>query len=211
MSTGRGTRSQRFFARWYPDFMQRAEEAGQAEVRARHLARARGRTLDLGTGNGFSVPHYTAAVTELVMVEPNPALRDQLQRRTQDVRARAWQVLDGDAYALPFEDASFDTVSASLVFCSLDRPEAALAELARVLRPGGSFLFHEHVRGTGLLRVLHEVVTPLQVRIADGCHPNRDFLATLGRSDFEVTEVEHLRMPGPPARVTPMVVGTAVR
>jgi ubiquinone/menaquinone biosynthesis C-methylase UbiE len=211
MSGGRGTRRQRFFARWYPDFMQRAEEAGQAEVRARHLARAHGRTLDLGTGNGFSVPHYTADVTELVMVEPNPVLRDQLQRRTQDIRARAWQVIDGDAYDLPFEDGAFDTVSASLVFCSLDRPEAALAELARVLKPGGRFLFHEHVRGTGLLRVLHEVVTPLQARIADGCHPNRDFLALLDRSPFEVADVEHLRMPGPPARVTPMVVGTAVR
>lgn len=210
MTDGPGTRSQRFFARWYPDLMQRAEDAGQADIRARHLARAQGRALDLGTGNGFSVPHYTAAVAELVMVEPNPGLRQQLQRRTADIRATAWEIVDGDAYALPFPDASFDTVSASLVFCSLDRPEAALAELARVLKPGGTFLFHEHVRGTGLLRVLHEVATPLQSRIADGCHLNRDFLGLLDRSAFEVTEVEHLRMPGPPARITPMVVGAAV-
>lgn len=211
MTDGPGTRRQRFFARWYPDLMQRSEDAGQAAIRAKHLARAHGRVLDLGTGNGFSVPHYTTAVTELVMVEPNPGLRKQLQRRTADIRARAWEILDGDAYALPFPDGSFDTVSASLVFCSLERPDAALAELARITKPGGSFLFHEHVRGTGLLRVLHEVVTPLQVRIADGCHPNRDFLALLGRSPFEVVDVEHLRMPGPPARVTPMVVGAAVR
>ncbi|GAA1527731.1 class I SAM-dependent methyltransferase [Nocardioides humi] len=211
MTDGPGTRRQRFFARWYPDMMQRSEDAGQAAIRARHLARATGRVLDLGTGNGFSVPHYTAAVTELAMVEPNPVLRRQLQRRTADIRARAWQVVDGDAYALPFADASFDTVTASLVFCSLDRPEAALAELARVVRPGGTFLFHEHVRGTGLLRVLHEVATPLQSRVADGCHLNRDFLGLLDRSPFAVAEVEHLRMPGPPARVTPMVVGSAIR
>ncbi|KRC51419.1 MULTISPECIES: class I SAM-dependent methyltransferase [unclassified Nocardioides] len=211
MSTGRGTRGQRFFARWYPSVMGRAEEAGQAAIRARHLAHASGRTLDLGTGNGYSVPHYPPAVTELVMVEPNPALREQLQRRTQDIRARAWQILDGDAYDLPFADASFDTVSASLVFCSLERPEAALAELARVLRPGGSFLFHEHVRGTGLRRVLQEVATPLQVRVADGCHPNRDFLGMFRDSPFRVAEVEHLRMPGGAATVVPMVVGTAVR
>ncbi|MBM7516277.1 class I SAM-dependent methyltransferase [Nocardioides nitrophenolicus] len=211
MTDGAGTRAQRRFARWYPDLMQRAEDAGQAEIRARHLAAARGRVLDLGTGNGFSVPHYPAAVTELVMVEPNPGLRRRLQRRTADIRARAWEIVDGDAYDLPFADASFDTVSASLVFCSLDRPEAALAELARVVRPGGSFLFHEHVRGTGLLRVLHEVATPLQSLIADGCHLNRDFLGLLESSAFRVTEVERLRMPGPPARVTPMVVGVAVR
>lgn len=209
MSEGAGTRSQRFFARWYPDVMQRAEDAGQAEIRARHLTRAQGRVLDLGTGNGFSVPHYTAEVTELVMLEPNPALRGQLQRRTADIRARAWQIVDGDAYALPFADASFDTVAASLVFCSLDRPAAALAELARVLRPGGIFLFHEHVRGTGLRRVVQEVATPLQRRIADGCRPNRDFVGLLRRSPFTVTDVDELRMPAGAVTVVPMVVGAA--
>ncbi|WP_418062206.1 class I SAM-dependent methyltransferase [Pimelobacter simplex] len=209
MSEGAGTRSQRFFARWYPDVMQRAEDAGQAEIRARHLTRAQGRVLDLGTGNGFSVPHYTAEVTELVMLEPNPALRAQLQRRTADIRARAWQIVDGDAYALPFADASFDTVAASLVFCSLDRPAAALAELARVLRPGGTFLFHEHVRGTGLRRVVQEVATPLQRRIADGCRPNRDFVGLLRRSPFTVTDVDELRMPAGAVTVVPMVVGAA--
>lgn len=209
MSEGAGTRSQRFFARWYPDVMQRAEDAGQAAIRARHLTRAQGRVLDLGTGNGFSVPHYTAEVTELVMLEPNPALRAQLQRRTADIRARAWQIVDGDAYALPFADASFDTVAASLVFCSLDRPAAALAELARVLRPGGTFLFHEHVRGTGLRRVVQEVATPLQRRIADGCRPNRDFVGMLRRSPFTVTDVDELRMPAGAVTVVPMVVGAA--
>ncbi|WP_418060244.1 class I SAM-dependent methyltransferase [Pimelobacter simplex] len=210
MSEGAGTRSQRLFARWYPDVMQRAEDAGQAAIRARHLARAHGRVLDLGTGNGFSVPHYTAEVTELVLLEPNPALRAQLQRRTADIRARAWQIVDGDAYALPFADGSFDTVAASLVFCSLDRPGAALAELARVLRPGGTFLFHEHVRGSGLRRVVQEVATPLQRRIADGCRPNRDFVGSLRRSPFTITELEELRMPGGAVTVVPMVVGAAM-
>ena len=206
-----GTWGQRLFARWYPGLMQRSEDAGQAAIRARHLARASGRVLDLGTGNGFSVPHYTNAVTELVMVEPNPGLRAQLQRRTADIRARAWQIVDGDASALPFEDASFDTVAASLVFCSLDRPADALAELARVTSPGGTLLFHEHVRGTGLRRVVQEVATPLQRRLADGCRPNRDFVGLVRRSAFELGEVEELRMPGGAATVVPMVVGSAVR
>lgn len=206
----RGTRSQRFFARWYPGVMDRAERAGQAEIRARHLGAVRGRTLDLGTGNGFSVPHYTAAVTELVMLEPNPALRAQLQRRTQSVRARAWQIVDGDAAALPFDDDSFDSVAASLLFCSLPDPAAALREVARVLRPGGVFYFHEHVRGEGLRRVLQHVAAPLQARVADGCRPDRDFLGLLAASPLEVVEVEHRPMPGGAATVVPMVVGRAL-
>jgi ubiquinone/menaquinone biosynthesis C-methylase UbiE len=191
--------------------MGKAEEAGQAEIRKGHLARARGRTLDVGTGSGFSVRHYPPDVSELVMVEPNPALRDQLHRRTSEILAWSWRIVDGDVYDLPFEDGAFDTVSASLVFCSLDQPDRALAELARVLKPGGEFLFHEHVRGTGLRRVLQEVVAPVQARIADGCRPNRDFLGLLGRSPFQLQTVEHLRMPGGAPPVVPMVVGVADR
>lgn len=211
MTAGRGTRGQRLFAWWYPRMMERVEQAGQADIRHRLLAQASGRVLDLGTGSGFSVPHYTRAVTELVMVEPNPMLRAQLQRRAADIRPPAWQIVDGDAHALPFDDDSFDVASASLVFCSLDDPSRALAELARVVRPGGTLLFHEHVRGTGLLRVLHEVATPLQRRVADGCHPNRDFLGLLERSPWRLREVEHVPMPGGAGAVVPMVVGVAVR
>ena len=208
-TSSRGTRGQRFFARWYPGVMDRAERAGQADIRARHLAAARGRTLDIGTGNGFSVAHYPSAVTELVMLEPNPALRAQLQRRTQGIRAAAWQIVDGDAAHLPFGDDAFDTVAASLLFCSLPAPGAALREVARVLRPGGTFLFHEHVRGEGLRRVLQEVAAPVQRRLADGCRPNRDFLALLAAAPLEVVEVEHRPMPGGAATVVPMVVGRA--
>lgn len=210
MSQAQGTRSQRFFAKWYPAAMKRVEDAGQADIRARNLAPAAGRTLDLGTGNGFSVRHYPSSVTELVMLEPNPALRAQLQQHTADIRAQAWQIVDGDAYALPFDDDSFDTVAASLVFCSLDRPGSALEEVARVLKPGGAFLFHEHVRGTGLRRLVQEAITPLQKRIADGCHPNRDFEGELRRSPLTIEQIEHLRMPSGPAPVVPMVVGWAV-
>ena len=209
MTERQGTRKQRFFAKWYPAMMQRVEEAGQGDIRTRNLASAHGRTLDLGTGNGFSVRHYPPAVSELVMLEPNPALRAKLQQHTADIRAAAWQIVDGDAYDLPFEDDFFDTVSASLLFCSLERPAAALDELARVLRPGGQFLFHEHVRGTGLRRVAQELITPLQKRFADGCHPNRDFEGTLRRSRFDITTIEHLRMPSAPAVVVPLVVGSA--
>ncbi|WP_280490527.1 class I SAM-dependent methyltransferase, partial [Nocardia farcinica] len=140
------TFGRRSFARWYPRFMDRVERAGQADIRRDQLAHARGRTLEIGAGSGLSVPHYPDQLEELVLLEPNPDLRAQLAARTDtpDVPVR---VIDGDAHALDFPDAAFDTVTASLVFCSLRDPARALAEVHRVLRPGGVFLFHEHVRG----------------------------------------------------------------
>ena len=85
------------------------------------------------------------------------------------------QVTDGDVHDLDFPDRSFDTVTASLVFCSVTDPVRALREIHRVLRPGGRLLFHEHVRGHGVRAVLQDLLTPLQRRMADGCHANRDF------------------------------------
>ncbi|TIC85905.1 class I SAM-dependent methyltransferase [Nocardioides sp. GY 10113] len=208
MSSERGTLGQRVFARIYPRVMERAERGAHGALRARHLSRARGRTLDLGTGNGYSVPHYPAEVAELVMVEPNPVLRGQLQGVVGRIRAPRWEILDGDAYRLPFEDDSFDTVAASLVFCSLDDPDLALREVHRVLRAEGTFLFHEHVRGRGARGVVHDLISPVQRRLGDGCRPNRDFLDTVGRSPFDLVEVEELDMPGGSAWV-PLVIGAA--
>ncbi|WP_067650324.1 class I SAM-dependent methyltransferase [Nocardia harenae] len=201
------TLGQRCFAAWYPRFMDRVDRAGQAGLRRAQLAAARGRTLEIGAGNGLSVPHYPAELTELVLLEPNAALREQLSTRDD----LPLTVLDGDAHALAFPDASFDTVTASLVFCSVRDPALALAEVHRVLRPGGRFLFHEHVRGTGALGALQDLLTPVQRRLADGCHANRDFEALLAASPLTVTEVFHTRMPTALPTIAPLVIGTAER
>lgn len=131
------TFGERFFASWYPRFMARVERAGQAGVRRAQLAGARGRTLEIGAGSGLSVPHYPDDLTELVLLEPNPALRTRLTVLAHSPAAPI-TVVDGDAHALEFPDGSFDTVTASLVFCSVRDPDRALAEVHRVLRPGGS-------------------------------------------------------------------------
>ncbi|WP_025348517.1 class I SAM-dependent methyltransferase [Nocardia nova] len=204
------TFGQRQFARWYPGFMARVDRAGQADVRRTQLAHAHGRTLEIGVGNGLSLPNYPDDLEELVLLEPNPALRDQLATR-DDAPDIPVTIVDGDAHDLDFPDADFDTATASLVFCSLRDPARALGELHRVLRPGGRFLFHEHVRGTGLRGTIQDLATPLQRRLADGCHANRDFESLLEASDFEVTEIEHTRMPTMMPTIVPLVVGTARR
>ncbi|UMG93282.1 class I SAM-dependent methyltransferase [Nocardioides sp. TF02-7] len=210
MTTGT-SRGQRVFARWYPRMMQRVEDAGQADVRRDQLAQARGRTLEIGAGTGFSVPFYTGLVDDLTLLEPNAALRTALEGRAGEAAARSTTVTDGDAHALAFPDATFDTVTASLVFCSLADPARALAEVHRVLRPGGRFLFHEHVRGSGFRGVLQDLATPLQRRLADGCHANRDFVGLLLDSPFELDELAHLRMPTVVPTIVPLVVGAARR
>lgn len=210
-TASRASRGQRTFARWYPRMMQRVEDAGQAALRRDQLAQARGRTLEIGAGNGFSVPHYTERVAELTLLEPNAALRAGLEAHLDRAVPRRTTVVDGDAHALDFPDRSFDTVTASLVFCSVADPARALAEVHRVLKPGGRFLFHEHVRGHGLRGLLQDVLTPLQRRLADGCHANRDFAGLLMSSPFELDELTHHRMPTAVPTIVPLVIGAARR
>lgn len=211
MTSSTATRGQRFFASWYPSLMGRSESAGQGEMRREQLAQASGRTLEIGAGNGFSVPYYTDQVTELTLIEPNAVFREQLVATVEDAVPHDVSVADGDVHALDYADASFDTVTASLVFCSVTDPQRALAEIHRVLRPGGRFLFHEHVRGHGLRGLVQDLMTPLQRRLADGCHANRDFEALLFESDLELDELVRTRMPAAAPTIVPLVVGAARR
>lgn len=203
----------RFFTVWYPRLMSISERAGQADVRAAQLSRARGRTLEVGAGSGLSLPHYGDAVTDLVLVEPDADFRHALLQAVDDHAgpARPSTVVDADVHELPFDDASFDTVTASFTFCSVEDPAVGMAELHRVLRPGGQFLFHEHVRGHGLLARFQDLMAPLQVALAAGCHPNRDFLEILRRSPLQVDEVVRGRMPRAFPTVSPVVHGVASR
>lgn len=120
-------------------------------------------------------------------------------------------VADGDVHDLPFPDGSFDTVTASLPFCSVDDPGHALIEVHRVLGPGRRFLFHEHVRGGPVRDVVQDLLTPVQRRQAGGCRANRDFESTPSPSPLTLESVEHLRMPTAIPTLVPLVVGSAVR
>ena len=203
----------RLFAGWYPKLMGLAERAGQAEVRAVQLATASGRTLEVGAGSGLSLPHYTDAVDELTLLEPDADFRKRLMNTLRQLAGApwSWSVVDGDAHRLPFDDASFDTVTASFTFCSVARPADALVEVRRVLRPGGRFLFHEHVRGEGVRARLQDALAPLQVAVAGGCHPNRDFEALLVASPLHVQSLVHGVMPRGFPTVKPVVYGAASR
>lgn len=195
------------FARLYDLSLAQAERAGMRERRRALIAAAGGRTLELGAGTGLNVEHYTDAVTELTLAEPEPAMRRLLARR---VAARGvGSVIDARAESLPFADGSLDTVLCTLVLCTVEDPAAALAEVARVLAPGGRFLFIEHVRAeSAWLGALQDSLHGPWRRLAVGCRCNRRTARIMHEAGFEV-DARQARWRRVPPIVAPLILGSA--
>jgi SAM-dependent methyltransferase len=207
-------RSHRVFAAIYEHLLAANEDAGLRELRAGLLRSARGRTLEIGAGTGLNLAHYTHEVTELVLTEPDPAMAKRLRARLDGDASLApagAKVHEAAAEALPFPESSFDTVVTTLVLCSVHDPEAALAEVARVLKPGGDLLFAEHVRdadGSRRARWQARLDRPWSACMG-GCHPGRE-TDRLIDARFVVHERRAAEFPGPgTALVKPLVSGVA--
>lgn len=201
------------FARFYDRLSRGAEDHGLGELRDRLLAGLSGRVLEVGAGNGLNLRHIPAAVAEVVAVEPEPYLR----ARASEIAAATGvetRVIGATAGRLPLDDASFDAGVTSLVLCSVPRQEEALAELFRVIRPGGELRFLEHVAATtsGLRwtqRALDATVWPW---FGGGCHTARDTTTAITDAGFELVEVDRFRFPeSPTSPVSPHVLGVARR
>ncbi|MGY1708798.1 methyltransferase domain-containing protein [Geodermatophilus sp. SYSU D00758] len=209
-----GTCSHPVFARVYARLVPAMDRAGAAGHRRRLLAGLSGRVLEVGAGSGADFPHYPAAVTEVVAVEPEPHLRE-LARRAAASAPVPVTVVAGTAEHLPAADGSFDAAVCALVLCSVPDQRAALAELRRVLRPGGRLVFWEHVRaGTpGAARVQDVLDRTLWPRLAGGCHTGRDTAAAVSAAGFRLETVERFRWPDTrlPGPTAPHVLGSAVR
>jgi ubiquinone/menaquinone biosynthesis C-methylase UbiE len=146
--------------------------------------------IEVGAGNGLNFGHYPAAVTEVVAVEPEDHLRALAEQTAERVSAPV-RVVAGHADALPAEDAAFDAAVASLVLCSVPDVAGALAEIRRVLRPGGQFRFFEHVRSDKpWFGLVQDAVTPLWSRAGGGCHLNRDTAAAIRAAGFDIDEID---------------------
>lgn len=192
----------RIFAALYNPMGERAERKVLGRVRQKLLANARGRTLEIGAGTGRNLSHYPDGI-ELVLTEPDAHMAKRIGRES----------VNAPAERLPFPDASFDTVVSTLALCTVDDLPASLAEARRVLVPGGSLLFLEHVRGepgSKLARWQDRLERPWGA-IAGGCHPNRDTLAAIRAAGFEVDDVERPEWRFMPRLVRPVVIGRATR
>jgi ubiquinone/menaquinone biosynthesis C-methylase UbiE len=200
------------FARVYARLSQ-TMEAGVAEYRSALLAGLTGRVIEVGAGNGLNFAHFPAGVTEVVAVEPEPYLR-RLGLAAARQAAAPVQVVDGVAEDLPAADASFDAGVASLVLCSVRDQQRALAELYRVIRPGGQLRFFEHVRAEGpahaRVQRLADTLWPL---LAGGCHTSRDTLGAITAAGFRLGSYRRMRIPDGrlPWPNAPHAVGAAYR
>jgi ubiquinone/menaquinone biosynthesis C-methylase UbiE len=199
----------RFAAASYDRMLAATEEAGLRELRVDVLSRASGGTIDIGAGTGVNAQLYPASVTELVMAEPDEHMARRLRRKLAEAGSAA-RIVEAPAEQLPFEDSTFDTAVFTLALCTIPSPDAALAEAARVLRPGGTLLFIEHVRAgePGLARWQDRLEKPWRF-FGDGCHCNRDTLAAIQASPFEVDDFSRGKMPKAPPIVRPLLRGSA--
>jgi ubiquinone/menaquinone biosynthesis C-methylase UbiE len=200
------------FAALYDRMLARAERGGLGDMRRSLLAGASGRTLELGAGTGANLAHYPEAVDELMLTEPDPHMARRLRERlAAEPPPFRYEVVDAGAEDLPFDDGSFDTVVSTLVFCTVGDPRAAAAEVARVLRPGGSLLVLEHVRDDGRIGGWQDRLERPWGWVAGGCHPNRDTAATLAEAGLETDAVISAALPEFPSLVRPALHGSIRR
>jgi ubiquinone/menaquinone biosynthesis C-methylase UbiE len=182
-------RGHRWFAARYERKGRKEERTDYArDIRTRVAGGATGRVLEIGAGTGFNLPHYPQEA-EVVATEPDP---EMLRRAEPRAREHGIELRAGPAEHLAFPDASFDTVVSTGVLCAVDDPIRALSEVRRVLKPGGTIRFSEHVRADGLRRAMQLTLDPIHYRLFR-CHIGRDTLRSMGEAGFEVEDVDRLR------------------
>lgn len=199
-----------FFARFY-ERLSRLMERDVGERRDELLSGLSGRVLEIGAGNGMNFAHYPPTVDEVVALEPEPYLREKAEAAAVTAPVRV-NVGDAAAYPLPLGDDSADAAIASLVLCSVPDPDRALAELRRVLKPGGELRFMEHVRSDRprKARIQGRLDSSgIWPRFAGGCHCSRDTVAAIEAAGFEVERVRNFDLGPSWGHTNPHVLGVA--
>lgn len=159
-------------------------------IRERLLAAARGRVLEIGIGSGLNLPFYPRDVEAVIGLDPSPSLLARARREATWARSPV-ELRRSAAEALPLDDQSVDTVVATWTLCSTPDVAAALAEIRRVLKPGGRLLFAEHGRAPEpRVAAWQDRLTPLWRRLAGGCHLNRPIDALIGAAGLRIDRLE---------------------
>ena len=198
-----------FSARLYEPVLWLGEKTGLRRWRQKVVSAVSGSVLELGAGTGLNLSHYPAGLERLVLVEPDVHKAKLLAAKPNPAGIDP-EIVRAPGELLPFPDHSFDTVVETLVLCTVADPEATAAEIRRILKPGGRFLFMEHVRSDKprLGRLQDRLEGPWK-KLADGCHCNRRTVPMLRANGFEVEILaEQDKFPMPPV-ARPIISGVA--
>lgn len=198
--------SKRFFA-WVLKQGNDDYERAMSDRKRTLFANLEGTVLELGPGAGVNLPYYPKSV-RWIGVEPNPYIHPYLQQQAEQAKLQA-ELITGTSEALPLPDHSVDAVVSTLVLCSVADLATTFREIQRVLKPGGRYLFIEHVaapQGTGLRR-LQWSLRPIFRYLADGCNPDRETWVALEQAGF--THLQYDRFNAPMPVVAPHIAGVA--
>ena len=198
----------RLFALGYDSVLGWGERAGMRALRRDALAEAAGSVLEIGAGTGLNASLYPADVESITFSEPDQAMRHRLSQRLASL-GRRHDILDAPADQLPVDPRAVDTVVSTLVLCTVADLAATLAEIRRVLAPGGRLILIEHVRAeTPRLRGWQDRLHGPWMAFAEGCHCNRDTLAALRDAEFDTARLQTARWKRMPPIVSPLVIGS---
>jgi ubiquinone/menaquinone biosynthesis C-methylase UbiE len=194
------TTGHRWFAAMYDRISRGGERAQVRHLRKELLSGVTGEVLEIGAGTGANFEYYDDAA-RVVALEPDP----HMLKRAEAKRRPNITLRQAPAEALPFPDASFDAVVSTLVLCTVSDPAAALAEIHRVLRPGGKLVFIEHVRADGLAGRVQRLIRRPWRYFGAGCNIDRATGDAMRDASFALTTLKRTKfMP-----IMPVIYGVA--
>lgn len=200
----------RIFARFYDRVLEPSEVRGLADMRHDLLASLAGTVVEVGAGTGLNLSHYPAGVHRIVACEPQGDMADRLRARA--AREPRAEVVEAPGEALPLPDGGADHAVATLVLCTVDDLDRTAAELARVVRPGGTLALIEHVAAEGgAMATVQRVLEPVWKVAARGCHLTRHPTDALEAAGFDTSGLVGWTVPGSAAIVERALVGHALR
>lgn len=201
------------FAPFYDLLMKNTEAAGLGQWRQALLEQAQGQILEIGGGTGVNLPYYPNSVEQVIITEPDPGMKRQLDQKFQALNKANFETVEAKAEKLPFDDASFDTVVSTLVLCTVDNPKKSLEEVVRVLKPGGRLLFLEHVHAhdNPVRAKWQGRLEPVWKHLAGGCHLTRDTLQSIKDTGLIIEDITRESLRKAPSFIRPSIRGSAVK
>jgi ubiquinone/menaquinone biosynthesis C-methylase UbiE len=200
-------------APFYDHVMEATEHACLGDWRDALLQSISGVILEIGAGTGANLPHYPPHITDVVLAEPDAAMRKQLRAKLISSNTSVFRVSDASGEALPYDNETFDSIVSTLVLCSVDSLEQTLSELYRVLKPGGCLHFIEHVLSPDkpARARWQKRISPIWQFFAGGCHCDRDTESQIKYAGFVVNHLHRESIRKAPPFVRPSIRGIALK